>query len=371
MSNKSMADVWKAMQKQHGDEGLFHGNDDMTTFTDVVSSGSHLLNDALGIWGLARGRLIQYAGQESSGKTYMSLVAIAEYQRANPDGWALFVDAEYTFDSDWAAKLGVDLDRLLVYRENNGVKIFERLVGQPSKTGGKKVKLGILDMEQENPTGLGIIVIDSLAAIVPPGEDTSEIGKMNMALMARFLPAELRRLTPLLSATGVTCIIINQVRLQPGVMYGNPETSPGGNALKHAHTMMLNFSRIAAKNSIIEDANGERIGHHVRVRVDKNKLAPPFRVAEIAITYDSGITEQNLEIRELGARYGVIERPNNKVWVLDGEKYNGKDAMAEALLDEELQASVLERVKEAKQNLRSASVTVVADVNEEIEEEVE
>lgn len=363
MSNKSMADIWKELQKQHGDEGLYHGNDNMTTFTDVISSGSYLLDDALGIWGLPRGRLIQYAGQESSGKTYMSLVAIAEYQKANPDGWALFIDAEFTFDGDWAAKLGVDLERLLVYRENSGIKIFERLVGQPNKTaGGKKVKLGILDMEKENPTGLGIIVLDSLAAVQPPAEETSEVGKSNMALMARFLPPELRKLTPLLSDTGVTFIIINQIRLSPGVLYGNPETVSGGMALKHAHSMMLNFSRIAAKNSVIEE-NGERVGHHVRVRVDKNKMHIAYKTAEIAITYNSGITDHNVEVRELGAKYGIIERPNNKTWVLDGEKYNGKDAIAEALLNKDLQVSVLERVKEAK--LNNTKVVVIEDQEQE------
>jgi len=122
MSSKSMDSLWKAMIKQHGEEGLYHGNDQMTTFVDVISSGSHALDDALGIWGLPRGRVVQYAGQESSGKTYMSLIAIAEYQRSNPEGWALFIDAELTFDQDWAEGLGVDLSRLLVYRENSGVK---------------------------------------------------------------------------------------------------------------------------------------------------------------------------------------------------------------------------------------------------------
>jgi recombination protein RecA len=367
MSNKSMADIWKELQKQHGDEGLYHGSDDMIAFADTIPSGSYMLDDALGIWGLPRGRIVQYGGQESSGKTYMSLIAIAEYQRANPNGWAMFIDAEYTFDAEWAALLGVDLDRLIVYRENSGVKIFERLVGQPSKTSAKKTKLGVLDLEKENPTGLGIIVLDSLAAMQPLIEETSEVGKQNMALMARFLPPELRKLTPLLSDTGVTFIVINQIRLTPGVMYGNPETSPGGNALKHAHTMMLNFSRIAAKNSVIE-VNGERIGHHVRVRIDKNKLAPPFRVAELAITYSNGITEHNIELRELGARYGIIERPNNKTWVLDGNKYNGKDAMAEALLDKELQADILERVKNAKKNLHGKPIV---NIEEETQEEVE
>jgi len=213
---------------------------------------------------------VQFAGQESSGKTYMSLISIAEYQKANPNGWAYYIDAEFTFDSSWAASLGVDLDRVMVYRENNGVKIFERLLGRPSKTSAVKSKLGLLDMEKENPSGLGIIVLDSIASVQPPQEITSEVGKANMALMARFLPPELRKLTPALADTGVVFIGINQVRMDPGVMYGNPESAPGGRALRHACSTMLNFSRIAAKDSVIENDAGEKIGHHVRVRIDKN-----------------------------------------------------------------------------------------------------
>ena len=367
MSKKTMADIWKDLQRQYGEEGLFHGNDDMTTFTEVISSGSFLLDDALGIWGLPRGRIIQYAGQESSGKTYMSLIAIAEYQKSNPDGWAMFIDAEYTFDKVWAAQLGVDLERLIVYRENNAIKIFERLVGQPNSTGSKKSKLGVLDLEKENPTGLGVIVLDSVAAMIPPQESVAEVGKQNIALMARFLPAEVRKLTPLLSHTGVTFIAINQVRLTPGVMYGNPETTPGGKTFKHHCTMMLNFSRIAAKNSaILDELSGERIGHHVRVRIDKNKLAPPFRHAEIAINYTAGIAEQNIEARDLGAKYGIIDRPNNKVWVLNDTKYNGKDAMAEALLDPQLRDSILDKVKDAKKSLSNTTASVPVEDDEVI-----
>jgi len=166
----------------------------------------------------------------------------------------------------------------------------------------------------------------------------------------------------MLSATGVILIGINQVRVDPGVMYGNPETSPGGRAWRHACSIMLNFAMINNKDSKIFDEEGEQTGHHVRVRVDKNRLAPPYRVAEIAIKYTQGIAEKEIEIRELGAKYDVIERPNNKTWILDDEKYNGKDAMAEALLDEELQLSVFERIKEAKENIKSSEKV------EEIEE---
>ena len=346
--NSNMKAIWKEMQKQHGDEGLYAGSDDMTEFTEVIPTGSYALNDALGIWGLPRGRVIQFAGQESSGKTYMSLIAIAEYQKANPENWAMFIDAEFTFDKKWAAQLGVDLDRLFVYRENNGVKIFERLIGRPSKTGAAKSKLGLLDMEKENPSNLGIIVLDSVAFIKPPQEETSEVGKANMALLARFLPPVLRQLTPMLADTGVSFIGINQVRMDPGVMYGNPESSPGGRAFKHACSVMLNFSRIAAKDSVILDNNGDKVGHHVRVKVSKNKLAPPFREAELALLYNGSVSEHNLEIRDLGDKYGILERPNNKTWIYNGTQYNGKDKMAEALLDDDLRNEVIEKIMEVK-----------------------
>lgn len=368
MSTK-MKNIWKGLIKQHGEEGLYMGSSAMTTFTDVVSSGSFLLDDALGIWGFPMGRIIQFAGQESSGKTFMSLVTISEYQRKNPEGWAIFIDAEYSFDQAWAKSLGVDLDRLFIYRENSGKKIFELLVGKPSKTSpNKKAKLGLLDLEISEPSGLGYIVLDSVAAITPPQEETSAVGKQNMALIARFLPPELRCITPLLTKSGVTFIGINQVRVDPGVMFGNPETSTGGRAWKHYCSMMLNFARIRAKDSAILDENDVQIGHHVRVKVEKNKLAPAYREAEIAILYTKGVIDKNKEIRDLGAKYGVIERPNNKTWVLDGEKYNGKDAIAEALLDLDMQASVLERVKEVKIKSTSFTAPVRVEKLEELED---
>lgn len=351
-----MKDIWKMMEKQHGSEGLFAGDGEMTVYTDVISTGSPRLDDALGIWGLPKGHLIQFAGAESSGKTLMSLMAIAEWQKMNEENWAMFIDAEFSFDQQWAAQLGVDLSRLYVLRENKATAIFDRLLGIPTKrdknTGEiKKSKPGILDLELETGgTGLGIIVLDSLANISPPAELESKSGKDNMALLARFLPPELRKLTPLLSQTGVLFIVINQIRTQPGVMYGNPETSPGGRAIKHAEAVAINFGMINKKDSYILDENKDQIGHKIRAKIVKNKKAPPFRTGEFSIIYTKGIVNKNEEIRDIGARYGIIERPNNKTWVLDGEKYNGKDAIAEALKNMELAQNVLDRAKEAKKS---------------------
>lgn len=353
---KTMADAMKEIEKLHGEEGLYVGNSNMTTYSDVIPTGSYVLDDALGIWGLPKGHVVQFAGFEQSGKTLMSLSTIAQWQKQHPDNWALFIDAEFTYQAEWAQALGVDTSRLMVYRENKGSAIFDRLVGIPGKpnprTGEiKKVKPGILDIELETGgTGLGVIVLDSVAAMTVPMEEASKAGKANIALMARFLPPELRKLTPLLSATGILFIAINQLRFQPEVMYGDPTNAPGGQALKHVCAQMINFGMINSKDSKIFAANEEQIGHHIRAKIQKNKKAPPFRVAQFGIKYTEGVVERNTELRDLGAKYGVIVRPNNKVWELDGVKYNGKDAMASALEDETLQLSVLERIKEAKRN---------------------
>lgn len=371
---KTMADIWKEIEKQHGEEGLYAGNSNMTTYSEAIPTGSYALDDALGTWGLPKGHIVQFAGFEQSGKTLMALSTIAQYQKMDPDNWAMFIDAEFTYQQSWAEALDVDTSRLMVYRENKGSDIFDRIVGVPGKpnknTGEiKKAKQGVLDIELETGgTGLGIIVLDSVAAMSVPMEESSRAGKANIALMARFLPPELRKLTPLLSETGVLFIAINQLRFQPDVMWGDPTNSPGGQALKHACAQMINFGMINNKDSKIEE-NGERVGHHIRAKVQKNKKAPPFREAEFGIKYLEGVVERNIEIRDIGARYGVIERPNNRTWVLNGEKYASKDAINEALLNEELQSYVLEQAKIAKESYAGSGVfNVSEDIDNESEE---
>jgi recombination protein RecA len=367
---KSMADIWKEIEKQHGDEGLYSGDSNMTTYSDAISTGSYALDDALGIWGIPKGHIIQYAGFESSGKTLLSLLTISEWQKQDPQNWAMFIDAEFSFDQEWAKSLGVDVSRLYVYRENKAVKIFDRLVGipgKPNKQGEiKKIKPGILDIELETGgTGLGIIVIDSIAAMQVPMEEASRAGKANIALMARFLPPELRKISPLLTQTGVSLIAINQLRFRPDVMYGDPTDSPGGTALKYACAQMINFGMINSKESRIEEG-GMQVGHMIRAKVQKNKKAPPFRNAEFSIKYTEGIVNKNVEIRNLGAKYGVIQRPNLKIWELDGVKYNGKDAIADALKDESLQLSIFQRIKEAKAVFKPSALV---DIPQEEENE--
>jgi recombination protein RecA len=366
MAGKSMADIWKQMEKQHGSEGLSIGSDEKTELCEVVSTGSYALDDALGIFGVPRGHIVQFAGFQSSGKTMMALSTIAQCQKEDPNAWCLYIDAEYTFDAAWASKLGVDTERLMIYKENNGTKIFERLVGQSSKTPGKKSKLGLLDMElEQGGTGLKIIVLDSVAAVQPPVEEMAQTGGQSMAAMARFLPPELRRITPLLAATNVALICINQLREKPGVMYGDPTVSPGGSALKFACSQMINLAKINSAESKIE-RNEEQVGHLVRCRIDKNKTSSPFKVAEVAIEYTKGVVRRGVELRDLGCKYGVIKRPNNRTYEYDGQSFNGKDAMSDYLEDETIQHKIWPEIQAAKKHMIESGI-VIAEVKEETE----
>lgn len=371
---KTMAEIWAQMQKQHGEEGLFSGDQSMFNDTgDAISTGSYLLDDALGIWGIPRGSVLQIAGFESSGKSLLALMLVREWQKKDPKNWAFWVDAELAFDQTWAKALGVDLERLLVYRENDAIKIFERLIGQPNKSDASKpkIKKGLLDLEIESGgTGLGLVVIDSVAFIIPPAEETSAVGKANMALLARFLPPELRKITPLLNKSKVSLIGINQLRMKPGVMYGNPEESPGGSAFKYACAQMIHLAKMNGKDAQILSNSGEQIGHKIRIRIDKNKKAPPNRTAEVAIKYLEGITDLNVELAILGLKYGVVKKLNNISYEYDGKEFRGKDSLYEYFKDNSLHVSLLEKIKKSKEIMIQNNTTgeIIEEEKSEVEE---
>jgi len=363
----NLESIWTQMEKLYGDDGLAEIED-----IESLPSGSYALDDVLGLWGNARGRLVQYAGKKSSGKTLMSLMAVKEWQKLNPKNWAYFIDAECTFDKSWAQKLGVDTSpaRLRILKSNNGAEIFEKLCGVPHKEPGKsKVKPGLLDIIKErggaDTTGLGIIVLDSIAAVAPPLEMASRSGKSNMALMARFLPPELRKLIPLLSETGVMFIAINQVRTNPGQLYGDPTQTPGGAAWDHHCSTMVHFTMREAKDAKIIGDEGVPIGHIVMARIDKNKAAPPFRKCEFRVKYTEGVVDRHIEIGQLAIQYGVVERPNNRVYLYGGDKYIGKDNFFDAIRANGLSSELFGKVKEAKES----GVSVRKDNVEAAEEE--
>eukprot|EP01037_Dinobryon_pediforme_P015125 gene15125-15268_t len=291
--------------------------------TEVISTGSIGLDIALGVGGLPKGRVIEIYGPESSGKTTLAIHAIAESQKAG--GIAAFIDAEHAFDRFYAKKLGVDVENLLISQPDNGEQALE--------IADNLIRSGAID----------ILVIDSVAALVPKAEIEGEMGDSKMGLQARLMSQALRKLTGTISKTGCCCIFINQLREKIGVMFGNPETTTGGNALKFYASVRLDVRRI----SQIKDTD-EVSGNRVKVKIVKNKVAPPFRIAEFDIMFGEGISKAG-EIIDLGVEHNIIKKAGSWFSYGDTRLGQGRDAVKQLIQDnpelmEELETKIKETV---------------------------
>jgi recombination protein RecA len=327
------------LEKTYGKGSIMKlGDKPVMDEVDIISTGSISLDVALGVGGFPRGRVIEIYGPESSGKTTLAIHAIAECQKKG--GIAAFIDAEHAFDRVYAEGLGVNTEDLLISQPDNGEQALE--------IAENLIRSGAID----------IIVIDSVAALVPRSEIEGEMGDAKVGLQARLMSQALRKLTGTIGKTGCCCIFINQLREKIGVMFGNPETTTGGNALKFYASMRLDIRR---SGNAIKDKDGNVTGNRVKVKVVKNKLAPPFKVAEFDIEYGHGISKEG-EIVDLGSDLNVLTK-SGSWYAYEGTKVaQGRDAAKQFMTDNpEVAAEIEEKIRQKLATVKLTKVESPAD----------
>lgn len=322
----------------------------------AISTGSLALDDALSSGGNPKGRIIQFYGAPGSGKTLMAMIAILEAQKVDPDAYQVFIDAEGTFSSTWAKNLGLDVDRIIHIDGDmavNGRKCFEMLLGEPKedqkhKLVGKK-REGLLDQIIKGEANINMIVLDSLGSLIPPGEDTSAVGKMNMSLLARFLTTTFRKLSLEVSKAKIPFICINHQKagMDP---YGPDHTFSGGNSYAHFLSVNIYFEIVNRADSKILDSKENKIGHTTRAKIEKSKFGPWPRTCEFKVNFAVGVVNKEDEIAQLAINYGVVEKPTAVTHQYGDQKWVGLAKFTEAIAaNDVLAAELTEKIHAARE----------------------
>jgi len=329
MSNKFKS-FFESYAEAEGELGYYIASENINKKIEVVPTGSLLLDDALSCGGLPKGRIIQFYGSGGSGKTLMAIIAIKNAQAQDPESYQVFIDAEGTFSEKWAMELGCDISRIIVVEKEqaaNGRRCFEMLLGVPKEDAKSHVlkgksKEGLLDKICKKEINVNIIVLDSLGAIIPPGEDTSAIGKMNMSLLSRFLTPTFRKLILEVGKADIPFIVINHKKDSMD-MYGPDHTFTGGNTYNHSLSANIYFESVMRKDAQILDEKDNKIGHTIRATIEKSKFGPHPRKCEFKVNFNIGVVDIHEEIAELAVEYDVVKKPSSVTHEYKDQKWVG------------------------------------------------
>lgn len=333
--------------KDFGEAAAFKANDPVVNQVDFIPFPSFSVGDAAHIWGWPRGRISQLHGTPGSGKTFYALLSVREAQRLSPTSVQIWVDTEFQFNSQWAESLGIDTDRIILIQDNNGASVFSKLFGRVNDK-GKKNKFGLVDYIREGELDADMIVLDSIANLVPPVELGRNFEDQNIAALARFLPGAFNRAAADISETKAAMICINQARVDMG-SYAGGITYPGGFKYKHILSLAIRLTASMAKDSTLFDDEGRKIGHKVLVTVEKTRFGPDKYKTDFMVNFFKGVVNLGEEAAMLGAAYGIVNRPNNLMWEYGEHSIKGKDNFFEFLdAETELRERILAEIKEAK-----------------------
>lgn len=351
------ADFFKSFADAEEKIEIKLASDSVAEKLDTITTGSYVLDDALSSGGYPCGRIIQLYGRSGCGKTLMTLLAIYNAQLKDPSAFQLFIDAEGTFSADWAASLGCNPNKIWVVKGDqavNGRRCFEMLLGVPKEDARHvlkgKSKEGLLDKIVSKEFNINLIILDSLGAIIPPGEDTSAIGKQNIALLSRFLSSTFKKLSLEVGKANIPMIIINHTKAGMD-MYGPDHTFSGGNAYTHFLSANIFFEPAGGKDAKILNENEERIGNIIRATVEKSKFGPHPRKCEFKLNFSEGVVDLHEEIASLALKYDVVKKPTSVSHEYKEEKWVGYGKFVEALrVNKELSQEILQEISNVREN---------------------